>query len=378
MKQSYKLPFLFLFIFVITCSDDSDDKEENVVYSDIVGVIKEIGTGFPIENISVNIVEEGIIKSTNIHGIFRMDSVSSSVLNLIFTSFHHASDSIQVSLPMEDTIFIELGLKSQFSWSVSGNLVLENQSEHSNALIFISGPYLGVGSDSSGNYQLNMWDARSDYHGPAKVYYKLQDYKLDSANLFIDSGYVKLDTLDVDNNGQLPFIELSQFLRVESWTDTSIFSPGDSIHYYMKFSNLTNEELKVSVPMPGVSRSNYAPIFLYSDSSQTFWCTFPYFNFFGLSEDVMDIAPNESFTISFIELVLDTCRFGNRIFPIEIDEYVVTMEFNTRPHSWFLLPNELNEFIKFDWFEMYLHRGLSPQFYRFPNKFELGHIQIVE
>ena len=90
-----------------------------------------------------------------------------------------------------------LPLPSQkYSSSFKGKVILENQTEYSNALVYIDSLNRGVSTDSSGNYTFQFNDQDSEYSGEFKVRYFVNDYDMDSAKILLVKGKVKLDTLD--------------------------------------------------------------------------------------------------------------------------------------------------------------------------------------
>ena len=91
----------------------------------------------------------------------------------------------------------------KYSSSFSGKVILQNQTEHSNALVYIDILNRGVSSDSSGNYTFHFTKQDSIYCGEFKVYYFLNDYDMDSAKIMLVNGKVKLDTLDIDSEGKI-------------------------------------------------------------------------------------------------------------------------------------------------------------------------------
>ena len=119
-----------------------------------------------------------------------------------------------------------------YTQELKGKVILENQTEHSNALVYLDSLNRGAGTDSSGNYSLQFTEEDSIYDGTFKIYYFVNEFEMDSAQYVLVSGKVKLDSLDVDSVGNLPTKELEQLLFIEGWTDKKEYRIGDLIVIY--------------------------------------------------------------------------------------------------------------------------------------------------
>lgn len=86
-----------------------------------------------------------------------------------------------------------------FSTTLTGKVVLENQTEYSNTLVYIDSLNRGVSTDSSGNYTLIFNEADSVYSGVFKVLYFLYDYDVDSAKIVLDKVYSDRNHLTVES-----------------------------------------------------------------------------------------------------------------------------------------------------------------------------------
>jgi hypothetical protein len=112
---------------------------------------------------------------------------------------------------------------------LSYNFLIENQTEHSNALVYIDSFNRGVSTDSSGNYTLLFIEEDSVYSGVFKLIYFLNDYDMDSAKIVLVNGKVKLDTLDVDSEGRIETREMKQIVLVDGWTDKQEYRIGNTL-----------------------------------------------------------------------------------------------------------------------------------------------------
>ena len=155
----------------------------------------------------------------------------------------------------------------KYSSSLRGRIILENQTEHSNALVYIDNLNRGVSTDSSGNYTFQFNKKDSVYSGEYKVLYFLINYERDSAKIVLVKGKVKLDTLDVDSEGKIKAKEMKQIYSVEGWTDKQEYRIGDYLKYTERRTNLSDRTLLFSgggdsAPLPWVIlyNENYPPI----------------------------------------------------------------------------------------------------------------------
>ena len=126
------------------------------------------------------------------------------------------------------------------SSSFRGKVILQNQTEYSNALVYIDSLNRGVSTDSSGNYTFQFTEQDYAYSGEFKVRYFLNDYDTDSAKIMLVKGKVKLDTLDVDSEGKIKTKEMKQIVLIEGWTDKKEYKIGEKITFTARFTNVTN------------------------------------------------------------------------------------------------------------------------------------------
>ena len=255
-----------------------------------------------------------------------------------------------------------------FTSTISGMVTLENQEEHSNALIYLDSLDRGVSSDSSGGYTIQFSDSDSDsvQTGMFTIYYFLLDYGLDSAFIWLEDGLVKLDTMDVDSNGNLPLKELSQLIRVQLWTEREEYLVGDTIVITGRFTNLSDDTLNIRF---GTFWSEIGGLFLYRNLLT------PSFSFFSLDAIRSDrrilLPPGEIFEG-------EAGKNGNLFIPeisvwtwepIIFTEYVLIEDHLLRDRDR-SLPNGIMDYIVHNW-RGNLNRGPAPRHDYRPNKFEL-------
>ena len=259
-----------------------------------------------------------------------------------------------------------------FSSTISGQITLENQEEHSNALIYLDSLDRGVSSDSSGGYTIQFSDSDSVQTGIFTIYYFLLDYGLDSAFIWLEDGLVKLDTIDVDSNGNLPHKELSQLIRVQLWTEREEYLVGDTIVITARYTNLSDDTLHLHF---SPAWSDIGPLTLYKDHLTPFFSFFP--------ADVIEsylrilLSPGEIFEG-------EAGKNGNLFIPVVsvwtfepiiLTEYVV-IEGHSLWNRYRSLPNGIMDFIYRNWGN--LNRGPAPLHDYIPNKYELPKVSIVE
>ncbi|MDO8549099.1 MAG: hypothetical protein Q7S39_02965 [Ignavibacteria bacterium] len=129
---------------------------------------------------------------------------------IIIISFYSLGCKDEIVSPPEKSLYTKV---------LKGKVILENQSEHSNALIYLDSLNRGVCTDSSGSYSIQFSEEDAVYNGVFKVYYFVNEFEMDSAQYVLVNGKVRLDSLDVDSKGNLPTKELGQLLLIEGWTD---------------------------------------------------------------------------------------------------------------------------------------------------------------
>jgi len=248
--------------------------------------------------------------------------------------------------------------------------VLENQTEHSNALIYLGGSLdRGVSSDSSGNYTIQFSDSDSVQTGTFTVYYFLFDYELDSAFIWLENGLVKMDTMDVDSNGIISVKELNQIIRVRLWTDREEYSIGDSIVVNGRYTNLSNDTLFIFFSS---AYSEMGIISLYRDFESTIFSFFPADRIFV---DISILLPPGGIYEGLEGNITIPERSSYTFEPIILINYVV-VDGLSLPDQIENLPVEMISFILHEWHN--LNRGPPPIPDAAPNKFELPIVRIVE
>ncbi len=250
---------------------------------------------------------------------------------------------------------------------IHGKVILENQTEHSNALIYISGINRGVSSDSSGNYTLIFTEADSTYTGTYDLIYYLNDYDSLNTKIYLEKGKVKLDTLDVDKDGKIAPIELKQLLRVEGWTDKSEYKIGDKMTFTVRFTNVSDK--KVEITRPGYVFF----VVIYNDLQ-----LYPY----QLSNpDPMgadwskDLLPGEYHQDIISYRIPEGDIFRPIKRPLLPGEYLIitSIVINNRLQDYY---DVFRRYVKSEWYK--IARGKSPKYDYEPNKYTFPHIQIIE
>ena len=250
---------------------------------------------------------------------------------------------------------------------IHGKVILENQTEHSNALIYISGINRGVSSDSSGNYTLTFTEADSTYTGTYDLIYYLNDYDSLNTKIYLEKGKVKLDTFDVDKDGKIAPIELKQLLRVEGWTDKSEYKIGDKMTFTVRFTNVSDK--KVEIMRPGY----VFYVGIYNDIQ-----LYPY----GLSNpDPMgadwgkDLLPGEYHQDIISYRIPEGDIIDNIKRPLLPGEYLIitSIVINNRLPDY---DDVFRRYVRFEWYK--IARGKSPKYDYNPNKYIFPHIQIIE
>lgn len=256
----------------------------------------------------------------------------------------------------------------RYSTELKGQVYLENQTEHSNTLVYIDSLNRGVGTDSTGYFCFQFTDSDSIYNGQFTVYYFLSDFDLDSAHFQLEKGKVILDSCDVDCTGYLTTKYLEQILLVDGWTDRTNYHIGDTLVFTARFTNLSDRTLHLLIESAWIP---LGPIALIRDKNYPAYYITP--------EDLTLLELHISLFVGGVRAstvaYLVPAGTYNGVWPLLPAEYIVVAVFSIkdRPVS---IPNKMERFIKYHWQE--LHRGPSPQLDYFPNKYEFPHINIIE
>jgi hypothetical protein len=255
-----------------------------------------------------------------------------------------------------------------YTSTIQGKVILENQTEHSNALIYISGINRGVSSDSSGNYTLIFTESDSIYTGEYRLICYLYDFDSLSVKIYLEKGKVKLDTLDVDKEGKIAPIELKQLLRVEGWTDKSEYKIGDKMTFTVRFTNVSKKPVEIKRPGYVFYVGIYNDLKLY-----------PY-----------DLSNPDMMGADFIEKILPGKYYqDSRTYNIPVGDIFSTIKRPLLPGEYLIitsivinyrfpdyLSNDFRNYISDEWYK--LARGKSPKYDYIPNKYKFPHIQIIE
>ncbi|MCK9280594.1 MAG: carboxypeptidase-like regulatory domain-containing protein [Melioribacteraceae bacterium] len=255
----------------------------------------------------------------------------------------------------------------KYTSTIQGKVILENQTEHSNALIYISGINRGVSSDSSGRYILTFTESDSIYTGEYNLIYFLNDFDSLNAKIYLEKGKVKLDTLDVDKDGKIATIELKQSLRVEGWTDKSEYKIGDKMTFTVRFTNVSKKtvEIKRSGHVFFVGIYNDLQLYPYELSNPD-----------PMGADFIEkILPGEYYQDSRTYRIPEGDIFSTIKRPLLPGEYLIitSIVINNRLQDYY---DVFRRYVKFEWYK--IARGKSPKYDYNPNKYIFPHIQIIE
>ncbi|MCK4641015.1 MAG: hypothetical protein KAU06_06740 [Candidatus Marinimicrobia bacterium] len=252
-----------------------------------------------------------------------------------------------------------------YSSTLSGKVFLEHQIEHSNALVYIDSLNRGVSTDSSGNYTLSFGEEDSVYSGEFKIIYFLNDYDKDSAKIVLVNGKVKLDTLDVDSEGNIKTKEMKQIVMIEGCTDKAEYRAGDKVTFTARVTNLANRTIHISIHSCSGELSNF--VFLYNDKYQSFTL--------GGIQDVLTLEcdiylPPDKYYEGKISYEIFEYR------PLVPDEYIVATGFFIEDRLLNQFQSKFNKYVLEEWYK--IHRGATPKLDWFPNKYIFPHIKIIE
>ncbi|MBI9072550.1 MAG: hypothetical protein JEY94_13190 [Melioribacteraceae bacterium] len=247
----------------------------------------------------------------------------------------------------------------KYTTKLKGKVFLENQTEHSNALIYLKELNIGTSSDSSGRFILDLSESESNYSGQTTIYYFLEDYFLDSAVVYLNENKVKIDTLDFGQDASLKKIELKQRIRVNGYLSKNSCSVGDTVTFSVEFINPSNQNLTFSIFSAGGTLSSNTGFYVNEriepHNPPTFWDIKIELQPGGIYKGNMNLDANVSEIGTYV--VITTFLFGENGKENFFDKYP-----------------QMTEFIWKNWIS--LHRCKNKCFDMFPNKYNYPQITI--
>lgn len=268
-----------------------------------------------------------------------------------------------ILISCEDNSLLPLPTQ-KYSSSFSGNVILENQTDYSNALVYVDSLNIGVSTDSSGNFTFIFNEKDSVYNGEFKVRYFLNDYDMDSAKIMIVKGKVKLDTLDIDSEGKIKTKELKQIVLVEGWTDKAEYRVGDKVTFTARVTNLSSRTIHIHIYSCGGTLSNF--VALYNDKYAPFSLGGEQ-NVLTMDCDIY-LQPGK-----YYEGTIRYEIFAYR--PLIPDEYIVVTGFIIEDRLLNQFQSKFSKYVLEEWWK--ICRGKSPKYDTKPNKYNFPHIRII-
>lgn len=248
------------------------------------------------------------------------------------------------------------------TYIIKGTVILENQNEHSNCLIYIDNFNVGYSSDSSGAYTISLTHYDVLLTDTLKLYYYLREYALDSARVVMINGKAQAGKLDLNSRGEITTKYMRQLFKVEGWTDKYEYKIGDNITFTARFTNTSNDSIMLYIPSnfndlghvsiyrddcPGIIISPIDPVM-----SDRYIVLFSHGYYQGtvcytlLNQATTDIIPNQYFVRTAIQILK----------PQQVKKKISDYIFN----KWYLI-----------------HRGHTPKLDYAPNKYEFPIINII-
>jgi len=286
------------------------------------------------------------------------------MLIIIIFSFTSCKDEIssppdKICPPIDTTLTKEL----------KGKVILENQTEYSNALIYLDSLNRGASTDSTGLFLLQFSEEDTIYNGEFKVYYYVNEFEMDSARYVLVNGRVKLDSMDVDSEGNLPTKELKQLLIIEGWTDKTEYRIGDTIEFTARFTNVTNRAVHINI---ATYFNQLGHVFLYNENHSAPFVLSPC-DPIGLDFNTY-LTPGQFYQGRVVYIIRDGFYCGDFV-PLIPDEFIVVADLFIEGRR-LNYGNNLEDFIFYEWDK--LHRGNPPNLDYFPNKYKYPIIKIIE
>ena len=275
----------------------------------------------------------------------------------------------EITSPPE--IFIPpIDIDTTLTNELKGKVILENQTEHSNTLVYLDSLNRGASTDSSGFFFLQFSENDTIYNGVFMVYYFVNEFEMDSAMYVLVNGKVKLDSLDVDSEGNLPTKDLKQLLLIEGWTDKTEYRIGDTIEFTANFTNVTNRAVHINI---ATYFNQLGYVFLYNENHSAPFVLSPC-DPIGLDFNT-NLIPGQFYQGRVFYLIPDGYYCGDFV-PLIPDEFIVVADLFIEGRLLNFWTNKLDNFIVLEWEK--LHRGKAPSIDWFPNKYNYPIINIIE
>ncbi len=103
--------FFFLFIFVISCRQSTEGFPKEVPQGSVSGTIYDQLSHFPLPGTTVLVLHSLQRDTTDSSGCFFLDRIPSGNNTLVISKPEYASDTIEVAVPENDTLHVEIALK---------------------------------------------------------------------------------------------------------------------------------------------------------------------------------------------------------------------------------------------------------------------------
>jgi len=268
-------------------------------------------------------------------------------------------------------IVAPMTVEPKYSHKVSGYIELENQTDYSNALIYLDSLDVGCSTYPSGFYELQLDTLDTLTTGIFTVYYFLYDYNLDSNMIYLKNGKLVSDTLDVDSDCNLIPKKLSQIFRIEGTTDRSTYHIGDSLWLIVRIVNLEDTTIIFTI-YNGGSLMNTAS--LYNEKYPSFLMT---------PEDILLLQRGLVLSKDSIYQEIGSFKIpaGTSLltgfYPIPSDSFIVlagSFDFSRTDNPIF---DNIYHYLRFDWFNQKLPSFHSLEYDFKPNKYEFPHVMII-
>jgi len=259
--------------------------------------------------------------------------------------------------------------------TIRGNARLENQTDHYGIFVYLEELKLYTFTDMSGDYQLNIPDSlMSNQHliiqGQFHIYYAFYLYEFDSVVITTNNEGFVYNNNDLNGQGQIKPIILTQYLDFKTTTDKKVYTPEEKFWVQLTMTNLSNTQLAVCFPM-GIDFW-MSDITLFNDS--VCWYLFTSTTF---SEARYALNPGDSLNVS--------CRFP--LISIREPKWNITLPWQcwVMPEGFYISPPKLPGALKWIVADTghpgrYIPESIQKVgFYKFLiNKFRLAKITITQ
>ncbi len=170
----------------------------------------------------------------------------------------------------ENPIFKEK-INTSARQTITGNVKLESQIDHSNIIVYFEGLNITTVTDSDGNFQITLSDnvvqSNRNVSGGFEIYYYVANYKLESSQIIISKGIFVYGESDLDTDGNIKNqYVLKKILDIQTEVTLDSIDTGFGGEFFV-LMNLSPLIDSVSVRANMVKDKQFASVILKAENS---------------------------------------------------------------------------------------------------------------